>query len=203
MYQQTEVEATPILDAALEHLETFGLRRLTMEEVARRAGVSRVTLYRRFQSKDALIQAVVLREVQRFFALLEETVEPHATVDDRVTEGFAFTLDYLRSHSLLNRLLRTEPDAVLPIATIGGGPLLATARHNLAALFTKDVTEGRLPPLDVDLLAELLARLVLSFLLTPQSAAPLESAEDARAFARHVLVPIVHAQAKGRRVSDR
>lgn len=185
-----------ILDAALDRLETFGLRRLTMDDIARRAGVSRVTVYRRFGSKDGLVQAVVLREVERFFAGLEAAIERHDDIGDRLAEGFAFTLEFLREHSLLTRLLRTEPEAVLPYATVAGGPLLSTARDNLAALFTADVDRGRLPPLDVDLLAELLVRLVLSFLLTPQSVVDLRTADDARAFARHVLLPIVEAQAK-------
>lgn len=200
MFQQSELRETPavdhIVDAALERLETFGLRRLTMEDVARRAGVSRVTVYRRFGTKDGLVHAVVLREVERFFGALTIAIEPHDDIGDRLAEGFAFTLDYLRSHSLLDRLLRTEPEALLPYTTVDGGPLLAAARHHLAALFTTDVVEGRLPPLDVDLPAELLARLVFSFFLTPQSVVDLSTPENARRFARNVLLPIVEAQTR-------
>ena len=51
---------TRILAATLEQAELVGIRRTTMEDVARRSGVGRATLYRRFPTKAALIDAVVL-----------------------------------------------------------------------------------------------------------------------------------------------
>ena len=55
-----------ILDAALGQFEDFGLRRSTMEDIARRCGLSRITIYRRFPKKENLIEAVVLRELRNF-----------------------------------------------------------------------------------------------------------------------------------------
>ena len=45
--------------ATLELLPEHGLRGLSMEEVARRAGVSKATLYRRFPSKKELVEAAL------------------------------------------------------------------------------------------------------------------------------------------------
>jgi len=53
--------AETILDAALEEFLAYGLRRTNVDVVAKRAGVSRATLYRRFDGKDALVQAVLVR----------------------------------------------------------------------------------------------------------------------------------------------
>ena len=55
-----------ILDAALGQFEDFGLRRSTMEDIARRCGLSRITIYRRFPRKENLVEAVVLRELRNF-----------------------------------------------------------------------------------------------------------------------------------------
>ena len=52
-----------ILDAALEEFLDFGLRRATVEDITRRAGVGRMTVHRRFSTKQSLIEAVWLREV--------------------------------------------------------------------------------------------------------------------------------------------
>jgi AcrR family transcriptional regulator len=192
MYQYVTDPATErILDAARDQLEAFGLRRLTVEDVARRAGVSRVTVYRKFGTRDTLVQAVVVRESGLFFAQLETAIGGLDTAADRLAEGFSYALDYLRNHSLLNRLLAIEPDSVLTLITISGGHLVATARTHLAGQIGRDVSEGRLPPLDADAMAELLVRLVLSFFLTPETVFRLDTPDEARDFARRHLVPLL------------
>lgn len=184
-----------ILAAALSQFEDFGLRRTTIEDIARRAGISRVTIYRHFENKEALVEAVILREARTFFERLDETVERFDTTDERLVEGFAFALSEARAHVLLNRLLRTEPETFLPYLTIEGAPLLAAARGFVAEGLGREVDEGRLPPLDVEVAAELLVRLVLSFLLTPESAAPLTTEAEARRFAARYLAPALRVAA--------
>jgi len=54
--------AEAILDAAVVEFEQHGFRRVALDDVARRAGISRTTIYRRFRNKDELIAAVIERE---------------------------------------------------------------------------------------------------------------------------------------------
>ncbi len=48
-----------ILDAALTEFERHGVRRVSLDDVGRRAGVSRTTIYRRFANRDDLMAAVI------------------------------------------------------------------------------------------------------------------------------------------------
>src|SRR5919199_6007450 len=59
-----------LLDAARECVLAVGVRRTTLSDVARTAGVSRMTLYRRFPDLEALLSALMTREFGR---LVEET----------------------------------------------------------------------------------------------------------------------------------
>jgi AcrR family transcriptional regulator len=52
-----------ILDAALAMLREGGYRELSLDEVARRAGTAKSSIYRRWPSKAALATAIVRREV--------------------------------------------------------------------------------------------------------------------------------------------
>jgi AcrR family transcriptional regulator len=187
---QTPVDGAPpdtttsrILAAALEQFEELGIRRTTMDDIARRARVSRVTIYRRFQRKEALVEAVILAEAQRFFAELEAAVAGLDSVEDRIVEAFVHTLAAAREQRLLNRLLRTEPEAVLPHLTTDGGRVVAAGSAFLAEQMRLSGTRAD----DVEQAAELVARLVLSYLLTPG----LERPSEARRFARRYIAPLM------------
>lgn len=188
-----------ILDAALGQFEDFGLRRSTMEDIARRCGMSRITIYRRFPKKENLVQAVVLRELQSFLGCLERVGQDttgQLSAEDKMAERIAFALQYLGNHPLLRRLLRTEPESILPSLTVDGAPVVDMAREHIAAFIRKDLFGTRTPPpgaeRHVQIVAELGVRIVLSFILTPSSAIPVETLDDTRAFARDLIAP-VHA----------
>jgi AcrR family transcriptional regulator len=178
-----------ILDAALKTFEGFGFRRTTMEDVARAAGISRVTIYRRFAGKDSLTEAVILREARRFFEALDVAVGQRDTFEDRAAESFVFALEFLRAHLLFNRLVTTEPESLVPHLTTLGGPAIAAASRLVAERLDVEVRAGRLPPLDVEATGEIIVRLVLSFILTPTSVNPLDRPDDVRRFARRFVAP--------------
>src|SRR5947209_3936998 len=81
-----------ILEAGLEQLLTFGVRRLSVEDIARRLGIARVTIYRRFANKKVLVKAVILREGRRIFAEVDAAVIGLPTFDDQIVEGFVAML---------------------------------------------------------------------------------------------------------------
>ncbi|MEU8248021.1 TetR/AcrR family transcriptional regulator [Nonomuraea sp. NPDC048916] len=171
-----------ILDAAFTRMLAGGLRRLTVDEVAKEAGLSRITVYRRFARKGDLVQEVILRELRRFLRSFEQAVAPLPDMPERVVEGFAVTLRLVRGHPLLSRLLATEPETILPQLTLEAGPYLAVAREYLAA---------HLDAPDAQAVAETFIRVALSFVLTPDSVVPLATDEQARAYARRHLVPLL------------
>jgi AcrR family transcriptional regulator len=177
-----------IVDAALEEFLAYGLRRTTVDVVARRAGVSRATLYRRFKDKDALVQAVLVRECRRFFASIAAAVAELSTVEERLVAGFAVGVRYARADRLLNRLLASDPEALLPYLTTNGALVVAAARDFLVRQGGADTAVGERTPAGV---AELFVRLAISFTLMPESAIPLDSDADVRAFARAYLAPLM------------
>jgi AcrR family transcriptional regulator len=184
-----------ILAAAIEQTEDFGVRRFTIDDVARRVGVSRVTIYRYFPKKDRLIEAVILHELRRFLRDIDEAVAPYETLEERLVEGFVFALTYLRDHRLLNRMLRTEPEFILPYLTVRAAPILAAGREFIAGFARREAEDGGLPLTEADIegLSEMLARAVLSFVVTPDSVLGLRTGPEIRRFAEHYLAPTLQA----------
>ena len=91
--------------------------------------------------------------------------------------------------------LDAEPESVLRYFTVEGGPVVAAARDYLADRVAKDNPADRRSGAELALAAELTVRLVISFLLTPDSVANLDDADAARAFAGRYLAPLLRGDA--------
>ena len=186
-----DATTTRILDAARDQLVDLGLRRTSVEDVARRAGVARITVYRRFAGRDELIRSVVQREAGRVFAAVDEAVAAVDDPEERLAEGFAVLLRSARSHPVLQRLLTTDADELLRSLTTGGSFVVALGREYLVGHLER--TGGiEASTLDARAAAEVAVRLTLSFLLTPDSVIALSTDDDARRFARRHLLPTLH-----------
>lgn len=182
-----------VLTAALQAFLDFGIKRTSMVEVARRGGLSLATLYRRFSSKSDLIEAVGLQQTRDFIesvdAAVQRQVEKNAGAEEQIVELFVAFLHGLRGNELLDRLLNTEPEIVLPYLTTKGAPVIELGRDYLAEFITRLQDEGKLPVYDPLPLAEMIARTALSLALTPQTVIPLGDDIAVRRYARdHVVV---------------
>ncbi|MGH3862179.1 TetR family transcriptional regulator [Actinokineospora sp.] len=188
----TDAVGETILDAALAEMLDFGLRRTNVEVVAKRAGVSRATVYRRFVTKDALVQAVLVRESRRFYTEIAEAVAALPTVAERLVEGFVVGVRHARTEPLMNRLLATDPDALLPYLTTHGYAVVAASRDFL--VWQGEQVAGKLQPVenrDPAGVAEIFVRLAISFTLTPRTCIPFDSDEDVRRFATSYLAVLM------------
>lgn len=178
-----------VLDAALELAAESGARGLTMDEIAARAGVGRMTVYRRFGERDRLIDALAVREARRCLAKLDRSMDPAAPIADQVAEGFATSLRLAREHPLLDRLSRAEPESILAALTEGG--LFGVSRGFVASRLRIAQRAGLLGELETDEAAELLIRLAFSFVLIPDSVLPLDDPDRVRETARRLIAPVL------------
>jgi TetR/AcrR family transcriptional regulator, repressor for uid operon len=181
-----------VLDAALALAAASGIRNLTMDDVARRAGVGRMTVYRRFGDRTRLVEALGVREGRRCLAELDAAARPDQPIADQVAEGFVTSVRLAREHPLLNRLARIEPESVLRALTADGGAMFALARAFLAERLRAAQKAGTLDrKVAVDEAAELLVRLSFSFALIEDSVLPLDDPDRARDVARRLIAPIL------------
>lgn len=184
-----EGNAQRILDAALKQFELFGIRRSTVEDITRRSGLARVTLYRTFANKDAIVEAVLLRELEHFLSELAAEAGGYPTAEDKLVEGFVFTLTTMRGHALLQRLLATEPETVLPFLTVEGDSVIQTASSFLAHQLAVALPDDKRTQIELLEVAEVTVRVIVSFVLTPSQNVALGDDDAARSFARRYLVP--------------
>ena len=186
-----------ILDAALELCAESGVRHLTMDDVAERAGVGRMTVYRRFGSREQLEEVLAVREARRCLTELDSTVDPGAPVPDQIAQGLLTTLRLIREHPLLERMSRVEPASALAALRDEGTSIFAMSRAFMAARIREGKKAGTVDKaVDPEQAGEVLSRIGFSFLLIPESALPLQDDEKMRELARTLIAPILTRSGK-------
>jgi AcrR family transcriptional regulator len=116
----------PIVDAARRVMEELGPRRLTLAEVARRADVSRMTVYRRYEGVGQLVSAVLTAEMQQVLVAAVARSGGAHVVREEVVALAVDIVEALSGHTLLQRVIEVDPESLLPllVSRIGSGQRL-------------------------------------------------------------------------------
>jgi AcrR family transcriptional regulator len=83
-----------ILDAGRDQFEQYGFTKVTMDEIAQAAGMGKASIYYYFRTKDALFQAVVLREFDGFARRVEELLRREGSAADKMRSYQEHRVDY-------------------------------------------------------------------------------------------------------------
>jgi len=182
--------AERILEAAFDCIGDIGLSRMTMEDVARRAGCTRQTVYRYFPSKDHLVMALVVREEDRFIEETRRAFSADGDLEDALYRGTLVCLRFARTHPLLDRLLGTDAATLLPYLTTRATPLIMRARE----AFLREIGRKAWVRADVkDQAADVAVRMAFSYALTPPDRPPERIARD---MARILTLALTGKEAK-------
>ncbi|QEC50501.1 TetR/AcrR family transcriptional regulator [Baekduia soli] len=127
-----------ILDATRSSVLDFGIRRTTLTDVARRAGVSRMTVYRRYPDVDAVLRDLMTREFGVAMAEIAQRVDG-ADGRRRAVGRILAVVDALREHPLMNKIIEAEPELLLPYVLGRMGETQRTA----VALAARDIAAGQ------------------------------------------------------------
>jgi AcrR family transcriptional regulator len=177
-----------ILDAALSLVAESGMRAVTMDGVAERAGAGRMTVYRRFGDRSGLVEALTVRETRRSLAEIEATQDDSLGPADLVAEGFTAAIRIAREHPLFSRM---RPLDVIAGLNNPHDETTALLRGFLAARIREGRHHGAMRDVDPEQAAEILLRIGASFLLMPRSVIPLDDDAAARRAARDLIAPLL------------
>ncbi|MCY7400401.1 MAG: TetR/AcrR family transcriptional regulator [Nocardioides sp.] len=106
--------ADRLLSAARESILLVGWKRTTLTDIATRAGVSRMTVYRTYADMTELLADLMMREQAALVAEAVDSVEESRAWPDRLAIGVARTVAQLRENDLFRRMIDVDPEWVLP-----------------------------------------------------------------------------------------
>ena len=126
------------LDAARDCILDVGWRRTTLTEVARRAGVSRMTIYRSWSDMPQLLGDLMTREWGGLVGAAAERAEG-GSPRDRIVDGVVRAVVALREHPVFRRIVDVDPETLLPYLVDRRG----TSQDLILARLTEDLRLGQ------------------------------------------------------------
>ena len=130
------------LDAAREAILAVGWSRTTLTDIARRSGVSRMTLYRRWPDTQTLLADLMTREWGHVVSASGAGSRADADALDRIAGGVVATVQALRTNALLRRIVDVDPEVLLPYLLDRRGRSQEMVAQALAGLIAQGQHDG-------------------------------------------------------------
>ncbi|MGW5777660.1 TetR/AcrR family transcriptional regulator [Streptomyces sp. NPDC003863] len=169
--RHNHADADPVLDAARDCVLAVGVRRTTLTDVARRAGVSRMTLYRRWPDVRTLVGDLMTREWIAVAAGAMPPADDDRPERNRIVEGLVAGVAAFRSHPLFQKILDVDPELLLPYVLDRRGASQDALLGLLVTALDEGHEDGSVRLAHPDLQARSLLLVVQSFTLSMRTMA--------------------------------
>ncbi|WP_369043024.1 TetR/AcrR family transcriptional regulator [Streptomyces sp. Midd1] len=159
-------DSDPVLDAVRDCVLAVGVRRTTLTDVARRAGVSRMTLYRRWPDVRSLVGDLMTREW--IDVATGAMPEPRSDGQTRalIVDGLVAGIEAFRAHPLFRKIIDVDPELLLPYVLDRRGASQEALLGLLADALKEGHADGSVRRAPVDRQARALLLVVQSFTLS-------------------------------------
>ena len=155
-----------VLDAARASVLDVGLRRTTLAEVARRAGVSRMTLYRQYGDLSSIVSALLTRELLGLVEQARVHAEALPTARERLVHAGVEVVERLAAHPLWCRVLDLDPELLLPLVVDRFGASQQAIVEHVAQQVALGQADGSVREGDAELLATCVLLTAQSFVFS-------------------------------------
>jgi AcrR family transcriptional regulator len=185
-----------LLDAAEGCLGQFGPQKTSMEDVARAAGMSRATVYRYFENRDALLLGVASRQASDLAGEAIQYLGNFNTISDWLVEGLLFTLREIPQRPVFASLVTSLDSSAASKLLLGSTGMIQIGVNVLRPMFATAKEQGLLrDDVNIDMLIEWLLRVLWTYLNAPSQVATDE--DSMRKLFHMMLIPAVLKDASG------
>lgn len=188
--QKPDPTGAKILDGAIRVLGDFGFKRATVELVAKYAGVSHMTIYRRWPSKVDLLKTAIIGEFTRLLDTAFQQAAGHGTsFADRTLHAFTDVVWAVQGHPLATRELNTESSESSPMMSSTATAVMEASVPLVADQLRRAGTTTDDTPADLEPVADIFVRLAFSLLTVKRPERPLNTRAEVADYANECFGP--------------
>ena len=182
-----------IINAAARCFEQYGPQRTSMDDIAEAAGISRKTLYRIFNDRPKLIQAILESRWTKIAKKIQRRIAKATSFEEALLEGSVTAVSAARSDKLTNDIIHKATDHNLEQFLLRGNERIYKANQDIWLTAIEEARrEGAIKPhLSNDRIIEIIAS--IHALLLMRDDPPVKQ----RAFLKDVLLPAVTVAQEG------
>jgi AcrR family transcriptional regulator len=175
-----------IIQAAYACFAKQGLQKTTIVDIARRANVSRSTIYEYFSDKGAILEACAEHASEQFYREMSKAMDRGASVEEKLSHAAVFVTQARRAISSEKYF---DEDAISLLLTKDAAVLLRECVEFIAPYLSAAKLTGEVrKDLDVDAAGEWFARILFSLFSTPSSTRYMDDPKVVSEFVRaHVV----------------
>ena len=151
-----------LLDAARACVAEHGVARTTVSDVARRAGASRMTVYRSFPDAASLWSSLLTREIGAIVRDARAAAESLPTARQRLVAATVRAVAVLRDDPVIRRVIELDGERLLPYLTVRRGHAQEFAISAVTEYLVAGRADGSVAEVDTDAAARLLELVVRS-----------------------------------------
>ncbi len=162
-----------VLDATRACVLAVGVRRTTLTDVSRRAGLSRMTLYRRYPDINALVRGLMTREFAAVIELASHEAADLPTARERLVAQILAGAQALGENEVFRRVVDVDPELLVPYLFDRLGATQQAAVAVFADHIARGHADGSIRRGSVAVQAHALLLVVQPFVLSLRSASAL------------------------------
>lgn len=198
-----DAEDIRLIEVACSVLAERGIKGASTDDIAKAAGVTRVTLYRRLGTRDELLRAIYAHEAQRLMMSVNARFTPFESLEwdpvQHIEDLLVGTVFDIRESELVRRLIEVDKTETMAVLA-GASDTVLDGITEIVAEFVRntwsaDVHTRSMGSDEIDSLSRevgsVVGRFLHSLVVMPDGPPIVESEDEIRGLARRVLVPMI------------
>jgi AcrR family transcriptional regulator len=182
-----------VLETAKAIYTNSDLGSVTMDEVAKAAGVGRATLYRHFRNRDDLVLAVIETEAVAIAGRVERKIRSVDSPAQHIIEGMVQAMDEINKSKLFRTLFQSGGSSIVNRLLFDTDRLTNIGLEIMLPVVQRAQQSGELNTgMSLDMLVEWIMRMLISLITVPSK--QLNSKRAVREMLHATMLPVLEGR---------